>query len=522
MNQTVTIQLRIRPDPQLSADVWEHKQRYHQAYNAGIAHLLASEERDEKGYRKPGLKGRGLYKDLKHVRRTNPDFAGMSSRDLYTGLRDAGKAYELWRRGCNDKRRARIAHRHRLAEYRAEPIIRSGPQKGQAKTAPKPPNHRYTPPEALFRRRKDREQAETYGKRFAYPSAYKPEIRGRHRILLPGVGEVAVQGTIEARIRDLFPGRTILAWRLLSGYQLVDVTRRITRRTRPEDRRYKLHLQVEVELPDPEPVSDPVVLGCDPGIRIDLAVARDRGGAAHAFKAPKGLKRTHGDASDQLRSARATNTRKGSRKYRRLSRDMARVSRRRNRRTVEWERQVACEVVAGGDVIGMADTDLHGLARSAKGTKQRPGRNVGAARRRNRDLRYARPGSLRTAVAARAAKQGTALYPIDPKLAGQRCAACGHTDTNRKNQPAFVCRSCGHTDHDDANTARNFAAAARAAWQKDTGACPVPRKRLGDQRGPLTAASAPVTERPGGGSRSLSLAVPLPEPQKPPVPRGQG
>ena len=520
MHQTVAIQLRIRPDRAMSARVWDRKERYSQAYNAGIAFLIEHEERDAKGYRKPGIRGQGLYKELKHLRQTDPDFAGMASRDLYTGLRDAGQAFELWRRACNDKRRKRIAYTHRLAEYRAEPVHLAGPRKGQPKRPPKAPNHSYKPPEALFRRRKERERGEQYGKRHAYPSAYKPEIRGRHRMALPGLGEVVVQGTVEARVRDLFPGRRVLAWRLLSGFHLVDQTRKITRRTRPEDRRYKLHLQVEVELADPRPVADPVVMGCDPGVIVDLAVAQDRDGPAYAFVAPAGLKRQHGDEADRLRSARATNTKKHSRKYRRLSRELAKTSKRRTRRTVEWERQVACQVVALGQVFGMSGTDFRALARSAKGTKKRPGTNVAATRRRNRALRYARPAALRDAVAARAAKEGKALQTIDPKLSGQRCAACGYTDkSNRKNQPAFICQACGHTDHDDANTARNFAADARTAWEKETGTCPVPRERLGGPSGLLTPASAPVMGRPGGGSRSLSLAVPLPEPRKPPDPR---
>ena len=521
MHQTVTLQFPIRPDRQLSAAVWDRKQRYNQAYNVGIAYLLEHEERDKKGYRRPGLKGQGLYKELKLLRQTDPDFAGMSSRDLYTGLRDAGQAYELWRRGCNNKRRARIAHRHRLAEFRSEPVIQDGPRKGQPKRPPKPPDHRFSPPESLYRCRKDREQGEQYGRRYAYPSAYKPEIKARHRLMLPGLGEVVIQGTIEARLRDLFPGRNVLAWRLLAGYHMVDISRKITRRTRSEDRRYKLHVQVEVELPDPKRPADPIVIGCDPGVRVDLAVTRDRGGPAHAFVSPDGLKRTHGDESDQLRSARATNTRKGSRKYKRLSRAMAKTSRRRTNHTVEWERHVACEVVNMGEVIGLADTDFRGLAKSAKGTRKRPGTNVGATRRRNRALRYARPGALRAAVAARAAKQGTPVYRIDPKLSGQRCAACGHTSKdNREKQAVFHCKQCGHTDHDDANTAANFAAEARAAWQETPGTCPVPREREGGRSTLLTGASAPVMERPGGSARRLSLAVPLLDPRKPPDPRG--
>ena len=149
-----------------------------------------------------------------------------------------------------------------------------------------------------------------------------------------------------------------------------------------------------MELPDPKQSADPVVIGCDPGVRIDLVVARDQSGPAHAFVSPEGLKRIHGDESDRLRSARATNTRKGSRKYKRLSRAMVKTSRRRTNRTVEWERHVACEVVDMGEVIGLADTDFHGLAKSAKGTRKRRGTNVGATRRRNRSLRYARPGAL--------------------------------------------------------------------------------------------------------------------------------
>lgn len=501
MHQTVTLQLHIRPDRRLSALVWDRKQRHQQAFNAGIAYLIEHQERDARGYRKPGLKGQGLYKELKHLLREDPAFTGMMSYDLYTGLRDAGQTYEQWRRGCNDKRKARIAHRHRLVEYREEPVHVAGPRQGQPKTAPKPPVHRYRPPETLFKSRKKRARAEQYGRRFAYPSAYKPQVRGRHRLMLPGLAEVSIRGTLEARLRDLYPGRRILDWRMLTGYQLVDITRKVTRRTRPEDWRYKLHVQVEVELPDPTPADAPMVIGCDPGVRVDLAVAGGIDEPAWAFLSPAGLKRQGDNEFDRLRSARATNTKKNSRKYRRLSRTMATRSRRRTNRTVEWERQVACQVVALADVIGMSGIDLHKLAKSAKGTRKRPGTNVAAARRRNRNLRYARPGALRDAVVARATKEGKTLHNIDPKLSGQRCAACGYTDKAnrpRKNQPDFLCVSCGHRDHDDANTARNFAAAARTAWKKERGACPVPPERRGGPSGAGDALPPPWRGRPCG------------------------
>ena len=507
--QTVTLQFRIRPDRRLSERVWENKQRSNQAYNAAIAYLLAHEERDAKGYRQPQPSGRGLYKELKHLLKTDPAFAGMLSYDFQTGLDQAAKAYEQRRRSWNDKRKKRRAYKFQMAEYR----------EGQRSDKPDKPKHRYRAPETLFRRRKDRERGESFGRRYAYECHYKPRIKSRHRVVLPGLGEVAIQGTIEARLRDLFPGRRIEDWKLLSSYQLADITRKITCRTRPGDRRYKLHLQVEVKLRAPRPVAEPVFVGCDPGVRVDRAVAQQPGGPVYAFLAPKGLKKAHGDAYDQVRNARAVNTRKHSRKYNRLSRQMTHMARRRTNRTLEWERHVACELVDLGDVIGLEGADLVQMTRNPSGTKKRPGHLVDIKRARNRNLRYARAGALRAAIAARGTKQGKVLHNIDPKFTSRQCAACGYIDErNRKSQAVFRCRQCGHDENADANAARNFAAAALLAWCEDAGTCPVPRERLGGPSGPLTAASAPVTERRGGGSRSRSLAVLLSDPRKPPDP----
>jgi putative transposase len=111
------------------------------------------------------------------------------------------------------------------------------------------------------------------------------------------------------------------------------------------------------------------------------------------------------------------------------------------------------------------------MTRSAKGTREQPGRNVAAKTGLNRGIRRSGWGMLVERLERKAPGR---VQKVPPAYTSQRCSACGHVDRgSRKSQALFLCTACGHTANADVNAALNIAAGhavkARGA-DRDAGA----------------------------------------------------
>ena len=100
-----------------------------------------------------------------------------------------------------------------------------------------------------------------------------------------------------------------------------------------------------------------------------------------------------------------------------------------------------------------------GGIKSAKGTKEKPGKNVAAKRALNRKITQQGWGMFFEFLEYKLKEHGGRLVKVDPKYTSQTCSRCGHVDKeNRKSQSRFVCESCGHVDNADVNAAKNILA----------------------------------------------------------------
>jgi transposase len=96
------------------------------------------------------------------------------------------------------------------------------------------------------------------------------------------------------------------------------------------------------------------------------------------------------------------------------------------------------------------------MTRSAKGTRENPGRNVRAKARLNLGILASGWGLL---VRRLEEKAPSRVEKIKPAFTSQRCSACGHVDANsRESQARFACTACGFAGHADVNAAQNIAA----------------------------------------------------------------
>jgi putative transposase len=217
---------------------------------------------------------------------------------------------------------------------------------------------------------------------------------------------------------------------------------------------------------------DGSVVGCDRGAVVTVATSNGDLLAMPPFMVAAR------DEIAELQRQRATK-RKGSRAWRQLNRRIAKAHRKARQQTDHWARETAKDLVDRYDVSAFEHLRLRNMTRSAKGTKENPGKNVAAKQALNRRLMDAGLGTVVSRTCAKAEEAGRIVWLVDPKRTSQTCAACGHWHpADRRTRDLFVCRRCGHTAHADTNAAENIAARGRTAqvtWQQ-AGAPPLTRR----------------------------------------------
>jgi transposase len=202
----------------------------------------------------------------------------------------------------------------------------------------------------------------------------------------------------------------------------------------------------------PDPVSAPgngQVVGIDRGVTV--AAALSTGELLHApgltARERKRLRRL------ERRLARA---RRGSHRRARMRLTIARLHAREGDRRRDWTEKVSTGIARRFDLIRVEDLQIGNMTRSAKGTRENPGRNVRAKAALNRGILISGWGMLVRRLEDKAPGR---VEKIRPAFTSQRCSACGHVDPNsRESQAWFVCTACGFADHADVNAARNIAA----------------------------------------------------------------
>jgi putative transposase len=160
-------------------------------------------------------------------------------------------------------------------------------------------------------------------------------------------------------------------------------------------------------------------------------------------------------------------------KLRRLQRKLARAARRSNRRgrvrhaiarlrthetdqRKDWAEKVSTGIVRRFDVIRVEDLQIKNMTRSARGTRENPGRNVDQKAGLNRGILDSGWGLLVRRLEDKAPGR---VEKIRPAFTSQRCSACGRVDRDsRESQAVFRCTACGFACNADVNAAKNIAA----------------------------------------------------------------
>ena len=156
---------------------------------------------------------------------------------------------------------------------------------------------------------------------------------------------------------------------------------------------------------------------------------------------------------------------------RRLARSRERIANARR----DYAHKVARRVVNTALVIALEKLHVARMTRSAKGTAQRPGRNVAAKAALNRRMLDAGFGLLRQMIVAKAEEAARTVVEVDARFSSQECSRCGHIARESRRRRCFVCVACGFTCHADVNAALVIRGRAQSALMSE----PTPAEEAG-------------------------------------------
>ena len=214
----------------------------------------------------------------------------------------------------------------------------------------------------------------------------------------------------------------------------------------------------------PDPVQGPgtgEAVGIDRGVTISAALS-----TGEMLTAP-GL-----SAREQARlrrlQRRLARARRGSNRRGKAKIAVARLTARETDRRRDWAEKTSTGIARRFDVIRVEDLNIRNMTRSAKGTAERPGRNVRAKAGLNRGISRSGWGLLVRRLEDKAPGR---VEKVPPAYTSQRCSACGHADgRSRESQARFRCTACGYACNADVNAARNIAAGHAVKARRGDGA----------------------------------------------------
>ncbi|NTY02478.1 RNA-guided endonuclease TnpB family protein [Deinococcus sp. JMULE3] len=209
---------------------------------------------------------------------------------------------------------------------------------------------------------------------------------------------------------------------------------------------YFLLVALEIELPDPEPVTHQQVVGVDVGMRY-FAVASNLSGKAF-FKSGKETLRM----AERFQKARKSLQQKGTRS---AVRRLVALSGRERRFIADVNSSLASAILKTYPHALIGVEELTGVRdRTERRSRSTSSEKTRKANRRRARWSYA---ELLGFLAYKAPLLGSTVVKVDAHYTSQTCPKCGHC--SRDNRPrkglVFVCEGCGYQLHADLVGARN-------------------------------------------------------------------
>ena len=183
----------------------------------------------------------------------------------------------------------------------------------------------------------------------------------------------------------------------------------------------------------PQLVREPTgeVVGIDMGIASSVTTSD----GTH-LRMPKLL--SPGESQRKRRLQRKlSRQKKGSNRRARTKLQIAKLCARETDRRRDWVEKTTTDLVRSYDLIAIEDLKVKNMSRSAKGTKEKPGKNVAQKRGLNRSIQSQAWALFRKRLEDKAvnASSSVLVVPINPQFTSQTCPQCERAA--KKNRKSF-------------------------------------------------------------------------------------
>jgi putative transposase len=162
------------------------------------------------------------------------------------------------------------------------------------------------------------------------------------------------------------------------------------------------------------------------------------------------------EAASVRRAARKlSRARRNSKRRQKTKRHLLRLRRKVAKRRKTYLHQVSASIVRRYGAIAVEDLSIANMTRSAKGTLERPGKNVKQKSGLNREVLDASPATLISMIAYKAERAGGRFTKVNARGTSQMCAECDADVPKTRSVRIHSCPHCKTVVHRDTNAARN-------------------------------------------------------------------
>lgn len=155
--------------------------------------------------------------------------------------------------------------------------------------------------------------------------------------------------------------------------------------------------------------------------------------------------------------------RKGSRRWKQRRAVLANAQDRERVRNRNECHRVTTDIVRRFGLVAIEDLKIGYMTASAKGTIEKPGKNVRRKSGLNRSISEQTWGIIKQQLTYKAEWAGRELVVVDPKFTSQRCSGCGVVSADNRRRKRYDCAECGMAEDADVNAAKNILHKALAA-----------------------------------------------------------
>jgi putative transposase len=186
---------------------------------------------------------------------------------------------------------------------------------------------------------------------------------------------------------------------------------------------------------------------------VNVACATDEEKIEVSEKAKKGLKKYN----KRLKAAqkKLSKQKKGSKRREKTRKRIAKLNRKILNIRDDQCHHISKKIVeTDKKAFILENLKIKNMTKSAKGTKEKPGKNVKQKSGLNRAILNVAWYKIQAQITYKAKRLGKFVYYINPNGTSQECANCGHTHPKNREGIDFKCINCGKEDHADLNAAK--------------------------------------------------------------------